>query len=560
MCKEMKCLNWNKNKWLALTIALVCVFGGVLFALESHSHMHPDDWSCRYTYCYNGRVQSVAQIFGAAWDHFMGHGARIICRIWEYTFISYNDSIFPFYVANSIVFAILLFACGILISGEISQRLNIADYRSFFAATGIFSLMFWFLATAPSDTLIWWVGSVDYLWMTTASVLFLLLYYRYKDKEVNRWQGVLLFIASFYLGISNMMAVIGICGAFVVYYLFHIKEYRKSTAYILTGFAIGACILVFGPGNFVRYMDDKNAEIIPTLSATFSSSGFNVKYLIRSVLGLFAQYKTSWLMGIGLVFLLIKDRVAFKQYILDNQILLLSWFWSAIAFSFVFKPSLRALFYTELIALVLFLKIALPMMRTWQKAALSIVLLLAMCVDVPKAYADVCRLETQYNEAIDELVKNDGNLCFDDIHANHRMGQMIFFEPWQYRGLKIEYGLDSIVIHPLLWCNVYPEDIWCTDEHSLGFDYVYEAGERMIIRVPDSISNHGEIKCQVNYELPQSRKRDILKRLHLYKYDRSVQLTLPIPDCSNNGFDYYFVRPISSPDKIVNNICISEKE
>ncbi len=556
----MKCLNSDKYKWIVLSMLVACAFGGILFALVLHSHMQPDDWSCRYTYYYNGRVQSVLQIFGAAWAHFMGHGARIICRIWEYTFLSYNDSIYPFYVANSIVFSILLLACGVLIKGEISQKLGINDHRSYFVATSIFSLLFWFLATKPSDTLIWWVGSVDYLWMTTASVLFLLLYFHYKDREVNIWQGLLLLIASFYLGISNLMAVIGICGAFVVYYIFHIKEYKDSTAYILTGFAIGACILVFGPGNFVRYMEDKNAEIVPTLSASFSSSGFNVKFLIQSIMGLFSQYKASWLMGIGLVSLFIRNREAFMRYIQENQILLLSWFWSAVAFSFVFKPSLRALFYTELIALVLFLKIILPVMRSWQKWMLSIVLMLAMCVDVSNAYADVCRLESKYNEAIEELVNNDGNLCFDDIHANHRMGQMIYFEQWQYRGLMIEYGLDSINIHPLLWCNVYPDDKWCTEEHSLGFDYVYEAGERMIIRVPDSISNHGEIYCQVNYELPQSKKRDVLKSLHLYKYDRSVNLKLPVPDCSNNGYDYYFVRPISSPNKIIHKINVSVEE
>jgi hypothetical protein len=105
----------------------------------------------------------------------------------------------------------------------------------------------------------------------------------------------------------------------------------------VVGFAIGSIIMLFASGNFVRVSD---------ASAKISFIG-SMQDLIYHPVQEIVKYKALWMFLIILVCGWIKNKMAVKSWVKNNSFLLLSLGWSVIAFSVVFRPAIRALFFPE---------------------------------------------------------------------------------------------------------------------------------------------------------------------------------------------------------------------
>ena len=197
----------KKNKWYIVAGLLLLLCGVLLYVLVSHTHCEHDDWYRRYPFFLGGRAESLGDVFKAAWTHFHIDNAQLVCATWEFFYCSYLDSKTWFDVANSIVFMIFVLSSVYLMG----HKDKVEDKsKSFWWRVVLFVVPFWFLCPTPGETLCWMCGSVDYLWMTTASMLFLCLWYRIKEKQkdVSKLAWVGYFILSVYLGMSNNFAVI----------------------------------------------------------------------------------------------------------------------------------------------------------------------------------------------------------------------------------------------------------------------------------------------------------------------------------------------------------------
>lgn len=536
----------EQNKYLVVSCVMVLLSAILLYILVSHTHCEHDDWYRRYPFFLGGRAQSIFDVFQAAWVHFHIDNARLVCAAWEFFFCSYLDSKTPYNIANSIVFVVFIAANIYLMSYRNSASL---DRKQFvWWQTSLFVLLFYFLCPAPAETLCWMCGSIDYLWMTCASLLFLCIYLARKGSANNDrllMGGV--FALSVYLGISNNFAVVGIGGALFTYYLFHIREFRGVEVLMTVGFAIGALVVTFGPGNWARLGWQDEYQPIASFSSQFHNHGsLSLGTFTSSVKSLFVNYKSTWLMIASVIVLALKNYKGLISFFKRNQILFYAWFWSAFAFSFVLKADTRGLFFTETVALVVFIKIILEYFYS-RKVLLGtvVVLCMAFCIDYPNAYSEIKKQYMYDREINQQMVDNNGEYCFDDIPSNHRFAMGVGYNyPYRYIGQEVKYGW-KLVKHPRIFCEVIPEDKICTPVNQIT-NYVYRDGENIVVKIPSSECSGGQITCSIDYLVPQSFVRDWAAKLNFYKYRHNITLHFDKPTCYNEDYLWFFVKKWSS--------------
>lgn len=258
---------------------------------------------------------------------------------------------------------------------------------------------------------------------------------------------------------AEYIPCVSICGAFVVYYVLHIKRFKGNAIPIVVGFAIGSMILLFAPGNFIR-----------------ASLGGGDKSVFDNIMGLMSnpileikKYKTLWILLIVLFFGWIKNKKVVNNWMRNNSILLLSLGWSVIAFSVVFRPANRVLFFIETLSLVLFLRFlfdnyqifeirifknmraSLPVVRS----ALLILLFAVFIVDSVFAVIETKNQSRNNDILLEEIANSGGVVALDRMISSHRMAYAANIYPYTWEPLADRFGLDSVRVYPFYCLDKY---------------------------------------------------------------------------------------------------------
>ena len=108
------------------------------------------------------------------------------------------------------------------------------------------------------------VMMINYMWTMVIYTLFVATYFYITDtNEQSRpiYFNLLLFLWGMLCGSWQESYCIGIAGTIAIYHLIHIRQFKGSLAWLVVGFGIGACVLIFAPGNFAR-MENEQAAFI----------------------------------------------------------------------------------------------------------------------------------------------------------------------------------------------------------------------------------------------------------------------------------------------------------
>lgn len=119
---------------------------------------------------------------------------------------------------------------------------------------------------------------MNYLWSATLFISTIYVFYKYKDSNENisllkKW---LIFFLAFLCGASNEAFSIGLSTSFLIYYLFHPKEFNGIIIYITFGLWIGTAILVFSPANLYRFTKTTENDLIYALKTRLDN--LSMKY------------------------------------------------------------------------------------------------------------------------------------------------------------------------------------------------------------------------------------------------------------------------------------------
>ena len=341
----------------------------------------------------------------------------------------------------------------------------------------------------------------------------------------------------------------------MVYYAFHIKSFRRNVIPFVVGFALGSVLVLFAPGNFGR--------------VTFEGISYHDQLLdlVRNPIHEIIKYKALWLFLIVLIIGWIKNKETVKTWMKENSILLLSLGWSVFAFSVVFRPNLRALFFPETLSIVLLLRflfennsvLNLGFLGENKRIVGSVILVLlyvAFMVDAMFAVSETKKQSLNNEKLLKELLDSGGVVASERVFSSHRFAYPPFYNlAWESEPLADKYGLESVRVYPHFCQDKYfkqappLENIYVDDEIKYGsnsndaFGDIFWKYARLIVRLKteELQASNNHVTFTIDYTRPKKWYKSWLNKLRNYQYDRTEIVERDDPDVSFDGYCYYVI-------------------
>lgn len=470
----------EKDKYFWLDYLAVSFIVIAFFIISCSGYMMGDD------FWMNSGVSSLFDVIKNTAVFYLYFGGRLFSVTCQYLFsgVLGNHRIW-YAIVNTLFFVLFLVTCGKLIKDR---------KKGFVSIVLLFALLFWFLCPVPKNTLFWIAGSTTYLWANTLSFVFVLLYLKYKDENFGTKEKLGLFVLSF-LAASEFITGASISGALAVYYAFNIKKLKGNTIPFVVGFALGTIVLLFAPGNFRRASWDSECASI-----------LDVRYLLHHPVQELMKYKAIWMFLVVLVWGWIKNKIVVKEWIKNNAFLLLSLGWSVIAFSVVFRPVKRALFFTETLSIILILRflydnigvIRIRFIDKFPRCTLRtvrnvvMVLLFALFV-VDSAFAafETNRQRKNNDVAMNKIVDSGGIVALDQMLSSHRMAYVPLFGSQTCKYLPEKLDLDTVCVYPYYCLDKYYNQGFPIENVYVAYDYYADDADVpysvvvLVIRIED---------------------------------------------------------------------------
>lgn len=325
----------NKSYFVYLS-----VIGIVFYFMNHYTPLFSDDWHYNFIYGTKEEITSIADILRSQYIHYFQVNGRFV----PHFFIQLFDGLLGkecFNVVNTFFFMTYLYL--------LSYTLK-AQCISFYKSTSLV-LFLTFLLPGFANNLLWMSGACNYLWVAVFLLSFNLLLRRNTfDAKIYP----LLFVAGIFCGWTNEALVVGLGAGYFFYFLFNRKRLTTHRIVLLSGFYIGAMLLVFSPGSIHR-------------ASLATDTIFSFTDIVRSYLSALLAMNNLRIMFLFLILLIIimwKCQMKAKVFIKDNQVLLI-----AVVISFFFVLFTRhdtnhSRFGIELFSLILISKLIL---KEWFK-------------------------------------------------------------------------------------------------------------------------------------------------------------------------------------------------
>ena len=451
--RKTKTISWLGN---VAVLFIVIAF----FVISMLGFMMGDD------YWMNGAVSSMVELVKHTGWFYFHSGGRLFSVACQYLFSGVLGGHRIWYaIVNTLFFVLFIVTCSKLVK----------DAKAGFASRLLlFTLLFWFLCPVPKNTLFWIAGSTTYLWANTFSFLFLLAYQKYKDEDFGVKEKIGLFVLSF-LAASEYITAASISGALVVYYAFNFKKLKGNAIPFVVGFILGSMILLFAPGSLRRAGFDSSC-----------ASLFGVGDLLRNPLWEIMKYKALWVFLAVFVLGWVKEREVVKKWTKDNAVLLLSLGWSVIAFSVVFRPIKRALFFPEALPLVLVLKFLYDNASVIKnrfvdrshrfnlsifRKVVTVLLFAVFLADATFAAIETNKQRKNNDVSLSQILDSGGFVALDNMLSSHRMAYAPVFYTNTFKAVADELDLDTVCVYPYYCLDKYYDQDPPLENVFVAYDY-----------------------------------------------------------------------------------------
>lgn len=537
----------NQKRVDIIQFAGIAIVLLAFFCISRLGYLWGDDYAMGY-----GEVSSLNDVFSRTMNYYFVWGGNLMSFAAQFFFCGMlGDNKLWYDLMNTLVFLFFLLVCTRLVWNEKGLALR----NSLF-----FVLMFWLFCPVPRETMFWMVGSTAYLWATVLAFLFLWCFMKFKDVVIPPVVTLGLLVLSLVCA-ASLIPCVSICGAFVAYYLFHLKEFKGNAVPMVVGFVIGTLILLLAPGNFARASANEGSMSLAS----------NLLDLVHHPIKEILKYRAFWLFLAVWVWGMRKDKEATEKWMKDNAVLLLSLGWSIIAFSIVFRPYRRALFFTETLSIVLFLRFvtnpelksvfagALEWLRNhigdkWFAARRTIVLSLLFAVFVVDAGCAIKEQKRQHenNERLLNEIQAAGGITGVDYPlSRHRMAYAPDYPKWSWKGIAYQLALDSVHVYPYYCQDKYYENsgfgecVYYDAQGLLDVDPDYRLSDNCMafVRIPEQEVKQvgGNVSFTIKYERPRKWYRSWWDDRHDYIYEKVVKVEKDKPDDNCKGFNYYVI-------------------
>lgn len=280
--------NPNESTVLSRTIFFL-ILGVAFYLLDRWSLFYLDDYRYAFIMDTCTPIESIKDIWESQVIHYQTINGRFLVHFVVQLFCGILG-IEIFRIFNT-AFFVLLCALG--------TRLVSCTWKAPIIWYAITSLAFFLLLPQVGITILGNIShSINYLWSAVASLFFLVIFHNIVDKN-KKYNSILLFVYGLVCGALQESFSIPIAGALFLYYCFNTKQIKKDIAYLVVGYFVGACFLIFAPANFVRLSEANAISEKSPIVGLITRIGLilsEVPFLLIFIIGmLYVQYKTSCL-------------------------------------------------------------------------------------------------------------------------------------------------------------------------------------------------------------------------------------------------------------------------
>ena len=258
------------------------------------------------------RVESFGDILYSQWQHYFTWGGRTIAHILVQFFVWQGKLLFD--VVNTLVFGAFM-----LLLIKVGTGLNLRELNKTYLLFTLAAIHF--CTPSPIITTIWLTGACNYLWMSTAILLFLLPYAQaYRQKSAADSSPVKVFVMALLGLVAGWSIEPGAVVACLVTLMFvvHFRRENNLQPWMKVGFVflvIGTAILLFAPGNIHRIELTNTLEpddLIPP------DEQWTLQMLLTNlVVGFLPDFLREMILFVPIIFCFVKAHVspAVKKFI-----------------------------------------------------------------------------------------------------------------------------------------------------------------------------------------------------------------------------------------------------
>ncbi|WP_370458806.1 DUF6056 family protein [Dysgonomonas sp. 520] len=245
---ELYLQNKRKIRCFLLIFSILLMYFSI-FLLNNKTFIHGDDYIYSYIFTTFDRIGSFSDILESQKTHYFEWGGRIVVHSIVQALLMFPPIVID--LVNSFAFLSLIVLMYFHAKGRGKHSISLLILIYFFT---------WLLQPVFGDTVLWITGSVNYLWVSVITLLFLLPFRLYEGKQNNNiFTKVILCLCFFFSGIiagwTNENTSVGMIVAIFLFILSYQYKGWKKPAWSIAGFIgsiAGYVMLIAAPGNFAR--------------------------------------------------------------------------------------------------------------------------------------------------------------------------------------------------------------------------------------------------------------------------------------------------------------------
>lgn len=245
---------------------LLGIFGVLFFILNWYTPFQHDDFAYVYYYAQDSEIirptstpVTWSTLISSMWHHYCCVNGRFTSHLLVQMFCGLLGKNM-FNILNSFIFVLLIH----LLVRFSQHRNSIVGLCASVAAIFMFT-------PAPSQTLLWMTGAVNYLWTTTFALSIIYYIQCHKILTDSKLKAVFAFIIGLFVGWMQESITIGVSGALFIWFIFNKKSFVDSKAAISIGLWIGTLCIIFSPGTFNRISTGNEIAVEADLIQQISS-------------------------------------------------------------------------------------------------------------------------------------------------------------------------------------------------------------------------------------------------------------------------------------------------
>lgn len=316
----------NTSTYIIFTLLFVVLLCLNFFTVETvqDDYLYKFAWINKDSMQSSYRINTIGDVISSQYYHYLYQNGRFV----PHFILQIFDGVLGkglFNVLNSFVFCLLIWMINKIGKREIRVSLLLLSIGLVFFLTPLFK-----------ETVLWFAGSVNYLWSFVFALLFVFICKYVWNKPINDrivvWSPLAIF-----LGWVNEGATIPICFSLGFLMLVSLKKSLKSAILpFAIFFVVGVALTVFAPSTFNR-MDELG-----------QGDGISLVDRCLSVFAALREVRIFWAFVLLSVIVYFKNRDLFNQYEREQRLLILCVISSFVVFFISTRHYARVLFPIEM--------------------------------------------------------------------------------------------------------------------------------------------------------------------------------------------------------------------